>query len=155
MSAGKEPTTPFRHCAITSSGPETMNIGEPMTGRAREAARCAGRAIDASGQARSRREAIAPLLSFITLNVIGEGADLVVYKGNARLSAGAYGSALPSNPGESVIQVVRGEDLLWDTKVVLDRAQMRTVDVPLGEIAAKNPTTGKKRWAVCNSRLLC
>lgn len=102
--------------------------------------------------ARSRREAIAPLLSFITLNVIGEGADLVVYKGNARLSAGAYGSALPSNPGETVIQVVRGEDLLWETKVVLDRAQMRTVDVPLGEIAAKNPTTGKKRQTFGETR---
>ena len=65
--------------------------------------------------ARSRRETIAPLLSFITLNVIGEGPDLIVYKGNARLSAGAYGSALPSNPGETVIQVVRGEDLLKST----------------------------------------
>ena len=33
FSAGNEPTTPTRHCAMTSSGPETMNIGEPMTGQ--------------------------------------------------------------------------------------------------------------------------
>ena len=35
FSAGKLPTIPALHCAMTSSGPETMNSGEPMTGRRR------------------------------------------------------------------------------------------------------------------------
>src|SRR5699024_10610288 len=30
---GKEPTTPAWHWALTSSGPEAMNMGEPKTGR--------------------------------------------------------------------------------------------------------------------------
>src|SRR5829696_6540445 len=32
FSAGNEPTTPALHWAITSSGPETINSGEPTTG---------------------------------------------------------------------------------------------------------------------------
>src|SRR5687768_12985919 len=35
FSAGKLPTMPALHCAITNSGPETMNSGEPVTGRRR------------------------------------------------------------------------------------------------------------------------
>ena len=32
FSAGNEPTTPALHWAMTSSGPDTMNSGEPTTG---------------------------------------------------------------------------------------------------------------------------
>ena len=32
LSAGNEPITPALHCAITSSGPETMKSGAPTTG---------------------------------------------------------------------------------------------------------------------------
>ena len=35
FSAGKEPTMPARHCAITRSGLEMMNNGEAITGRRR------------------------------------------------------------------------------------------------------------------------
>src|SRR5437763_7113387 len=35
LSAGNEPTMPALHWAITSSGPETMNSGEPSTGSSR------------------------------------------------------------------------------------------------------------------------
>ena len=45
LSAGNEPTIPALHCAITSSGPEMMNSGEPMTGRRRRSKR-AGRVMD-------------------------------------------------------------------------------------------------------------
>src|SRR5665647_549954 len=42
FSAGNEPTMPALHWAITSSGVETMNIGEPITGRVRWPSRIAG-----------------------------------------------------------------------------------------------------------------
>ncbi len=47
--AGNEPTTPARHWAITRSGPETMNIGEAMTGRARRPRRTGGSRSSAAG----------------------------------------------------------------------------------------------------------
>ena len=42
FSAGNEPMMPALHCAITSSGPETINSGEPRTGSESEFARDAG-----------------------------------------------------------------------------------------------------------------
>ena len=45
FSAGNEPTTPALHWAITSSGPETMNSGDPTTGSSSELASEAGSGI--------------------------------------------------------------------------------------------------------------
>jgi hypothetical protein len=42
FSAGNEPTTPALHCAITSSGTEMMNSGEPITGSDRRPLNKAG-----------------------------------------------------------------------------------------------------------------
>ena len=47
LSAGNDPTIPALHCAITSSGPEMMNSGEPMIGRRKER-RMAGTVIAVS-----------------------------------------------------------------------------------------------------------
>src|SRR3546814_3944480 len=47
LSAGKLPTIPALHCAMTRSGPETMKSGEPMTGRRRRS-KIAGRAMNHS-----------------------------------------------------------------------------------------------------------
>jgi hypothetical protein len=112
------------------------------------------RGDDRVDYARDRRDAVGPRLSFITLKGVGEAPDLVVYKGNAKISPGAFGTALPVNPGETLIQVVRGEDVLWETKVVLAEKQESTVEIPLGEIAAQNPTTVKKRTSVGETRIL-
>ena len=45
FSAGNDPTIPAVHCAITSCGLDTMNIGAPITGSARSFARSGGRLI--------------------------------------------------------------------------------------------------------------
>jgi hypothetical protein len=42
FSAGNEPMMPALHWAMTSSGVEAMNIGEPMTGRLRRSRNEAG-----------------------------------------------------------------------------------------------------------------
>jgi hypothetical protein len=112
------------------------------------------RGDDRVDYARERRDAVSPRLSFITLKGVGEAPDLVVYKGNSKISPGAFGTALPVNPGETLIQVVRGENVLWETKIVLEEKQEKTVEVPLGEIAAQNPTTVKKRQDVGETRIL-
>ncbi len=48
FSDGNEPTMPALHWAITRSGPETMNRGEPMAGRRRRSRRTGGRAMGCS-----------------------------------------------------------------------------------------------------------
>src|SRR5687767_4755104 len=45
LAVGKEPITPFRQAAITSSGPETRNIGAAISGRRSLAASCGSRDI--------------------------------------------------------------------------------------------------------------
>ena len=42
FSAGNEPTTPALHWAITRSGVETINIGEPITGTVKLSLRTSG-----------------------------------------------------------------------------------------------------------------
>ncbi|NUP10506.1 MAG: hypothetical protein HOW73_31030 [Polyangiaceae bacterium] len=102
---------------------------------------------DRADYARERREALKPKLSFLTLTVKGAlPPDMFVFKGDTKLSAGAFGTALPTDPGETVIQVVRGQDeVLWETKVQLAEAQQQTVVVPLEEIVKQNPSAMKKR----------
>ena len=43
LSVGKEPTMPDWHCALTSSLPEAMNMGEAITGTLRGRVRISGR----------------------------------------------------------------------------------------------------------------
>lgn len=97
--------------------------------------------------AKDRREDLKPKLSFVTLQVIGTlPPELVIYKGEAKFtSAGVSGTALPTDPGTTVIQVVRGTDVLWETKIELQQAQQQTVTVPVDEIVKQNPGPMKQR----------
>lgn len=97
--------------------------------------------------AKDRREELKPKLSFVTLQIVGTLPDeLVIYKGEAKFtSAGVSGTALPTDPGTTVIQVVRGTDVLWETKIELQEAQQQTVTVPLDEIVKQNPGPMKQR----------
>lgn len=97
--------------------------------------------------AKDRREDLKPKLSFVTLQIVGTlPPELVIYKGEAKFtSAGVSGTALPTDPGTTVIQVVRGTDVLWETKIELQEAQQQTVTVPLDEIVKQNPGPMKQR----------
>jgi hypothetical protein len=95
--------------------------------------------------ARQRRDALKPKLSFLTIQVSGSGEGLEVYRGNTKLTSGAFGIALPTDPGDAVVQVVRGDAVLWERKVVLKESESATVLVDLGEIARVNPPPVKKR----------
>lgn len=94
---------------------------------------------------RQRRDALKSKLSFLTVQVSGSGEGLSVYRGNTKLTSGAFGIALPTDPGEAVVQVVRGDSVLWERKVQLKEAESATVLVDLGEIARVNPPPVKKR----------
>jgi hypothetical protein len=49
--AGKEPTIPALHCAITRSGFDTMNIGDAITGSLRRPSKVRRQAAPASDEA--------------------------------------------------------------------------------------------------------
>ena len=49
LSAGKEPTIPALHCAMTSAGCEMMNSGAPTTGRRSLTLIVFGNAIEGPG----------------------------------------------------------------------------------------------------------
>lgn len=100
---------------------------------------------DRAAFARERREALRPKLSFVTVQVAGEAAGLDVYKGNTKLQKGAFGVALPTDPGEAVVQVVRGDAVVWERTVSLREAESTTVQVDLAEIERANPAPVKKR----------
>lgn len=95
--------------------------------------------------ARQRRDALKPKLSFLTIQVTGQGEGLAIYRGNTKLTQGAFGIALPTDPGSAAVQVVRGDQVLWERTVVLKEAESATVLVDLGEIARVNPPPVKKR----------
>lgn len=95
--------------------------------------------------ARERRDALKGKLSFLTVQVSGEGEGLSVYRGNTKLTKGAFGIALPTDPGDATVQVVRGDSVLWERKVVLKESESATVLVDLAEIARVNPPPVKKR----------
>jgi hypothetical protein len=115
-------------------------------GRWGEATELAARKQDDRADfARQRRDALKPRLSFLTVQVSGTGEGLSVYRGNTKLTSGAFGIALPTDPGEAVVQVVRGDAVLWERKVQLKESESATVLVDLGEIARVNPPPVKKR----------
>lgn len=95
--------------------------------------------------AKEKREALKPKLSFVIVRVAGQGTNLDVYKGNTKLTQGAFGSSLPTDPGSTVVQVVRGDAVLWERSVSLREAETTTVDVDLSEIEKANPAPVKKR----------
>src|SRR5260370_38412222 len=65
FSAGNEPTTPAWHWAITSSGPDTMNNGDPRTGSSSVSASDAGNGIQSSLGVRGRRaDPLQPALAY-------------------------------------------------------------------------------------------
>jgi len=112
-----------------------------------------GEAVELTGRkqdervtfARERRDALKPRLSFLTVQVAGTGEGLSVYRGNTKLAPGAFGIALPTDPGQAVVQVVRGDAVLWERKIALKETESATVLVDLGEIARVNPPPVKKR----------
>ncbi len=103
---------------------------------------------DRAAFAREKREALRPKLSNVIVRVAGKGTNLDVYKGNTKLTEGAFGSSLPTDPGTTFVQVVRGDAVLWERTVTLKEAETTTVDVDLTEIEKANPAPVKKRVEV-------
>jgi hypothetical protein len=130
-------------------------IGLPASayGRWSDAVDLAVRAGDDRADfARERREALKQRIAYVTVEVSGTAPDLSVRRDTTPLAQGAYGVALPSDPGESTVNVVRGNDVVWEQRLRLAEGEKITVRVDLAAIAAANPPPLRSLGGVATSR---
>ncbi len=132
---------------------ETEGRTASAYGKWSDASDLARRAGDPRGAyADERRRALEPQLARLKVLVTGKADDLQVYRGETKLQPGAYGTRLPTDPGTVVVQVVRGDDVLWEQSVQVLAGKDSELSVDLDAISASNPPPlgqrAKRRAAV-------
>lgn len=100
---------------------------------------------DRSAYAQKRRDALGPRLPYLTVDVSNPVQGLTLYRGAQPLDAGAYGTALPIDPGETTLQVTEGDDVLWQQTMSLTEGQQATVKIDMKKIRDAAPTVKRKR----------
>lgn len=98
--------------------------------------------------ARERRAELAPRLPKLTLVVRNPRPGLQVFRGDAEVAPGSFGSALPVDPGQHVVQVVRDGGVLDRQTLRIDEAQQIQVELDLAAIEARAPKEPPKREPV-------
>lgn len=91
--------------------------------------------------ATTRREALGPKLPKIQLDVVVGKSSLTVQRDGVKIDPAAFGVPLPSDPGERIITVMRGEEVLARKVVTAKEGQTSTlaIDLPATEAAAPKP----------------
>lgn len=115
-------------------------------GEAEARARQAG--DDRASLARERRDALVPRLPKLTVVVINPRPGLTVLRDDTELAPGSFGSALPTDPGTHVIQVVRADGVLHRQELQLAEGQQLRVELDLAQIEAAAPREPPKREPV-------
>ena len=100
---------------------------------------------DRSAYCQERRDKLGPRLPHLTVQVEHPVAGLTVYRGPQVLDPGAFGTALPLEPGETTLQVTQGDDVFWQQTVQLSEGQQATVKIDLKKIYDSAPAAKKKR----------
>lgn len=132
---------------------ETEGRTASAYGKWSDASDLARRAGDPRGAyAEERRRALEPQLARLKVVVTGKADDLQIYRGETKLQPGAYGTKLPTDPGTVAVQVVRGDDVLWEQSVQVRAGEDSELSVDLEAISASNPPPlgqrAKRRAAV-------
>jgi hypothetical protein len=93
----------------------------------------------------ARREALGPKLPKIQLDVVVGQSSLAVQRDGVKIDPAAFGVPLPSDPGERIITVTRGEEVVARKVVVAKEAQISALalDLPAIEAAAPKPAGGR------------
>lgn len=105
---------------------------------------------DRESLAKDRKEALAPRLPKITIVVTNPKPGIQVFRDDAAVSPGSYGTALPTDPGTHVIQVIRDDDdgVIHKQELKLAEAQQVRVELDIGAIEAAAPKAAPKRAPV-------
>ncbi|MCC6903070.1 MAG: hypothetical protein IT377_29135 [Polyangiaceae bacterium] len=89
--------------------------------------------------AAERRDKIEPKLPKLQINVKNPVDSLAVYRGDSKIEAATYGSALAVDPGEVVVSVRRGEQVLKSETVTTKASQTASVELDLAALDAEFP----------------
>jgi hypothetical protein len=100
---------------------------------------------DRAAYAQKRRDALGPRLPYLTIDVTNAVPGLVVYRGQQPIEPGAFGTALPIDPGETTLQVTQGDDVLWQQTLSVAEAQQATVKIDMKKIIDAAPAVKRKR----------
>lgn len=100
-----------------------------------EAVERAKKAGDARADyAQDRRDDLTERLPYLTITVVNPAEGLKVRRGDAVLAEGTFGVSLPVDPGQQVIQVLRGEQVLKQEVVTLEEKEKGEVKLDLAAI---------------------
>ena len=92
-----------------------------------------------------RRNKLGPRLPYLTVRVTHPVQGLTLYRGSHVLDPGAYGTPLPIEPGETTLQVTKGDDVFWQKTIKVAEGEQASVDVDLQRIYDSAPADKKKR----------
>lgn len=109
--------------------------------------------------AAEHRDALVPRLPKLTVSITKPAPRLSVWIGDNKVEPGAYGTAIPTDPGEATVLVKRGDEVLDTRRVPLKETEEQAIWLDLHEIEAlapppKQAAPGKKSpfgpvgWAV-------
>jgi hypothetical protein len=99
-------------------------------GESASAAERMGRSVD-QAEAQRRQAAIEPRLSRLAIRVVKEAPGLVVKRDGTALDRGAWGTAIPVDPGPHDVRAEAGGYATWaNTVSVVDPGKTVTIDVP-------------------------
>ncbi|MFO0552630.1 MAG: hypothetical protein U0271_29840 [Polyangiaceae bacterium] len=107
-----------------------------------EAVEIAQRSKDTrEGFASEHRKGLESRLPKLTIEVRGDlaGAGLELLRDGAVVGAGAAGVAAPIDPGEHVLEVARGDDVLFRQAFTAVEAKGETVTIDVAAVAAATP----------------
>lgn len=89
--------------------------------------------------AKEHRDALVPRLPKLTISITKAAERLSVWIGDNKVEPGAYGTAIPTDPGEATVQVRRGDEVLETKRVPLREAEGQAISLDLHEIEALAP----------------
>ena len=91
------------------------------------------------GFAATHRDALAPRLPMLRLDIPAPSAALDVYRDGVKIDPAAYGVPLPSDPGGHVVTVRRGAEVLLESKVVVREGEVTALPLDLAAIEKAAP----------------
>jgi hypothetical protein len=103
---------------------------------------------DRAEYAKKNRDALAPRLPKLKINVTGRAAALSIERDTSKVSDAMYGVPLPVDPGEHTVFVKRDDEVLRTEKIKIAEAQSAELSFDLAAIEKAAPPPKAKRDVV-------
>ena len=100
------------------------------------------------GYAQKRRDDLAPRLPTLTLAVTNPVPGLSIYRGGKAVDPGAFGTALPVDPGETTLELTQGDDIVWQETLTLAEREKKIETIDEKALYDAAPAVKKKHQRV-------